>query len=216
MRGYNIENYIGMKFNHLTLLKDLKKLDNHNSKLALFKCDCGNLKEIAFTTVFNGNIKSCGCIQGNMPLTAKAKQQKSLLHTYSNKTIKSNTSGYCGISIVNGKYRVRIQLNKKSKHIGYFFTLEEAIQARKKAEKEYFRPVLDKYSTKRLRLSSKPFSILRYVSYYLQLNLLNILNINGTGNSFAFTNNDTVAFYLYYIIFFIIADKWLIIILYSL
>lgn len=38
MRGYNIDDYINRKYNHLTLIKNLNKLDKHNSKLALFRC----------------------------------------------------------------------------------------------------------------------------------------------------------------------------------
>lgn len=36
MRGYNIDDYINRKYNHLTLIKNLNKLDKHNSKLAFF------------------------------------------------------------------------------------------------------------------------------------------------------------------------------------
>ena len=52
---------------------------------------------------------------------------------------QSNT-GYTGVYWfdVTGKYVVKIGLNKKSIHIGYFDTLEQAIEARKQAEIEYF------------------------------------------------------------------------------
>lgn len=145
MRGYNIDDYIGKKFNHLTLIKNLNKINKDNSKMALFKCDCGNEKELVFTQVLNGEVKTCGCKRGYLSIKAKAKQRNKLLDTYSTKTIKSNKTGYTGISMSNNKYRTRIQLNGKAIHLGYFDTLEQAIQARKEAEEKYFKPILDEY-----------------------------------------------------------------------
>lgn len=120
MKGYNIDDYIGKKFNHLTLIKNLNKLDKRNSKLALFKCDCGNTKEMAFTQVLNNKVKTCGCEQGKTTVNSQLKKQKSLLDFYTSKTQKNNKTGTTGITIVNGKYRVRINLNKKAIHIRIF------------------------------------------------------------------------------------------------
>ena len=94
MRGYNIDNFIGKKFNKLTLIKNLNKIDKYNSKLALFECNCGNVKELAFTQVLKGRIKSCGCMQGNLSNIEKEKQRSSLLSFYSNKTQKNNSTGH--------------------------------------------------------------------------------------------------------------------------
>lgn len=138
MRGYNIDDYTGRKFNHLTLIKNLNRIDSHNSKLALFKCDCGNVKEIVFTQVLNGVVKSCGCKQGHLNKHSRKKQKETLLELYKNSTMKNNLTGYTGISIVNGKYRVRIQKNGKQHHLGYRDNIEEAIQLRAEGEKKYF------------------------------------------------------------------------------
>lgn len=55
------------------------------------------------------------------------------------KKYKNNKSGYVGVfyNKENEKWRVIIKVDKKQKHIGYFLTIEEAIEARKKAEIEY-------------------------------------------------------------------------------
>lgn len=142
MRGYNINDYVGKKFNSLTLIKNLNKIDENNSKLALFKCDCGNVKEIAFTQVLRNEVKSCGCKQGCLNNINKKKQTHSLLNFYSNNKMKNNLSGHTGISIVNNKYRARIQINKNSVHLGYFDNEDDAIKARKDAEEKYFKPIL--------------------------------------------------------------------------
>lgn len=150
MRGYNIDDYIGRRFNHLTLIKNLNKLDHRNSKLALFRCDCGNTKELVFTQVLHGEITSCSCQNKgkNSNLTSTNVRNKHI-EFYKNKTQKNNKTGHTGISLVGGKYRVRIQINHKSKHIGYFDNLQDAIKARKNAEDKYFKPILDKYEKKR-------------------------------------------------------------------
>lgn len=50
----------GMKFNHLTAIEASGK-DKHNNLFWIWKCDCGNEKEIRACNVTNGGTKSCGC-----------------------------------------------------------------------------------------------------------------------------------------------------------
>lgn len=52
---------------------------------------------------------------------------------------KNNSSGYNGVRWYNAlnEWHVQIQVDKKKIHIGYFENLEEAINARKKADKLY-------------------------------------------------------------------------------
>lgn len=51
----------GMRFNSLVALKDTKK-DKKGQYYWLFKCDCGNEKEIIGYMVRTGKQKSCGCL----------------------------------------------------------------------------------------------------------------------------------------------------------
>lgn len=52
---------------------------------------------------------------------------------------KSNKTGHLGISLTSyGKYRARIMVDGKEIRLGNFWNLNEAINARKKAEKKYF------------------------------------------------------------------------------
>lgn len=145
MRGYNIDDYVGQRFGHLVLIKNLNKIDKRCSKLALFKCDCGKTKELVFTQVLSGEVTSCSCQnKGKNSNLASLDVRKKQIEFYKTKTQKNNKTGYTGISIVNGKYRVRIQINHKAKHIGYFNNLQDAIKARKIAEEKYFKQLLDK------------------------------------------------------------------------
>lgn len=51
---------------------------------------------------------------------------------------KSNKSGYVGVLKVKNKWIAQITFNYKNIHLGVFDTVEEAIDARKKAEIKYF------------------------------------------------------------------------------
>lgn len=56
------------------------------------------------------------------------------------KILPNNTSGITGVSWDKrkNKWRARIKYNQKEIHLGYFNTKEEAAEARKQAELEYF------------------------------------------------------------------------------
>lgn len=121
MRGYDIDDYIGKRFNHLTLIKNLNKINKNNSKIALFKCDCGNTKELVFTQVLHGEITSCSCQNKgkNSNLTSQLVRAKRN-DFYKTRIQKNNKTGYTGISKSGNKYRVRLQQNKISRHIRLF------------------------------------------------------------------------------------------------
>lgn len=49
----------------------------------------------------------------------------------------NNTSGATGVRYEAGKWRVRIKINGKLKHLGRFNTFDEAVEARELANNEY-------------------------------------------------------------------------------
>lgn len=52
---------------------------------------------------------------------------------------KNNKLGVKGVSLTpHGRYRARIMVNRKEIRLGHFEKIEDAIAARKKAEKKYF------------------------------------------------------------------------------
>lgn len=53
------------------------------------------------------------------------------------KRFKTNTSGISGVSFIRNKWRARIYVDGKEKHLGIFDKKEDAIFARVAAEKEY-------------------------------------------------------------------------------
>lgn len=46
----------------LTLVRELPKRSNDKHKIGLWRCDCGNTKEIVSSHVRNGYTQSCGCL----------------------------------------------------------------------------------------------------------------------------------------------------------
>ena len=64
-----------------------------------------------------------------------------------NKPTKRSTTGYRGVYRIKGsdKYKAVINFKGEVIYLGSFKTVEEAAEARKRAEKEYFKPVLKKY-----------------------------------------------------------------------
>jgi hypothetical protein len=64
----------GDRFNSLTVVNPCVRMDKHSNRYALFRCDCGNEKEMLAHPVKHGRVKSCGCYQ------AEAGREKLLKH----------------------------------------------------------------------------------------------------------------------------------------
>lgn len=94
-----IKSKAGMKFNHLTSIKKVRK-NSSNQNLWLFKCDCGGERISMFHLVSRGPFKCCGC---------KLKKPKLTLINclQCNKKFKPNSSKrkYCSVECFN-EYRV--------------------------------------------------------------------------------------------------------------
>lgn len=82
-----MDDFIGKKFNNLTILKEV---DKTYGRMVLCLCDCGNEKVIALSSVKGGCTKTCGCLQKEM--TSKAKKK---------------AHGMCGSRLENIYYMMR-------------------------------------------------------------------------------------------------------------
>jgi len=88
----------GEKYGRLTAIKETRK--NHNYLAYwLFKCDCGNEKELRANSVKAGEIKSCGCLQKEV----------------SKKNLTTHGGSYTNTYKTWQKMRARC-LNKNDKH----------------------------------------------------------------------------------------------------
>lgn len=75
------------KFNRLTGIKPVGKTKD-NKIIWLFKCDCGNLKELIGREVKSGHVKSCGCLNIER-ITSMGKANKTHGHASGGKLSKT-------------------------------------------------------------------------------------------------------------------------------
>lgn len=106
-------------------------------------CDCGGTVNVRATMLTSGHTTSCGCVKQELD---KEKDFKRIL-TYTDDTCiefakgigkpRANTSsdtGVRGVVLKDGKYQAQIRFRKKRYYLGRFSRLEDAVEARRKAE----------------------------------------------------------------------------------
>ena len=126
------------------LIKDYKWGENPNGYIRAYKYI--NKKVIAIllhrlvmnppkgTLVDHRNHNRTDCRKENLRMSSYSQ------NNMNKKVSCASTSGYSGVNFAKNrnKWGARIQLEHKRKWLGYFDTFEEAVAARKAAEKEYF------------------------------------------------------------------------------
>lgn len=131
-----------------------------HDEIWLCRCECGNIvkRTRGSLTSLNGKINSCGCRTEEMYIENSEKAIKKLKETnwidntsiskITRKTvIKSNTSGVTGVTWdkTRQKWAAQIIFKKKYYFLGRYTNKEDAIKARKVAEKKYHKNFLDWY-----------------------------------------------------------------------
>lgn len=158
---FKAQNIKGKRFGNLTVLEPTNRRDKNNGSVVWrCVCDCGNLKETTEAELKRGAVRSCGCIaqkfsreNGKKVLTEQAKKvcvENTRLDNLTAATAKNNTSGYKGVTWdgSRGKWRAQIVFKGKAYHLGRYNTIEQAVAARKQAEEELCKPILEKYNYK--------------------------------------------------------------------
>ena len=146
---------IGDRFGKLIVI-------DFDRKYAICKCDCGNIKSIRKTslTMKKCPTRSCGCIQrqvansiGNKTIAKNSRKQIERNVTYNtnfqvitqDKPPANNTSGVKGVSWNKGKkaWDAYIGIHGKRICLGRYAKFEDAVKARKRAEEEYYQPLIE-------------------------------------------------------------------------
>lgn len=103
-------------------------------------CDCGRETVVGQSLLKSGKTKSCGCLQAaiyrdNLKLV-DGTSVTALLAAKGGRLIKSNKSGYNGVYLdkKRGLWVAQITFKGKTRYLGAYGSLEQAVQARKQGE----------------------------------------------------------------------------------
>jgi hypothetical protein len=149
----------GQIFGRLTAIEETEEKDARGNILWRFKCSCGKEVMKCLANVKYGSVKSCGCLKKEMLLKRIPNIHKSLLFVEgtgvkriaSDKLSSNNTSGVKGVHwhIRSKKWCASIRFQNKSYTLGFFDKIEDAADARRKAEEKLHKPIIEKYMSKR-------------------------------------------------------------------
>lgn len=153
----NITDLSGKEFGFLKVLERAGKKKNQIT----WKCKCqkcGNIVIVEGSSLKRGHTKSCGCLRRETSAKTGAKRAAARkdfvdgtsLSAITRKTPNTNKSGVKGVFFDKSvkKWRANIWFKGKSHYLGSFINKEDAIKARRTAEKEMFESVLKKYDKK--------------------------------------------------------------------
>lgn len=150
---HKIDNLTGKKFGRLTVVdfaytKDTKAYWN-------CKCECGGTIVAKGTFLKTGNIVSCGCVKKTNRDEGLKQIKKAFVDGTSIKQISpdrklnsNNKTGIKGVSWSSQRhmYHAQITFKRKVYNLGFYERLEDAANARKKAEEELFDDFLAKHN----------------------------------------------------------------------
>lgn len=148
-----IRDITGQRFGRLVAVRPTDKRLS-GSVIWECKCDCGNTTYVASGNLIRDNTTSCGCYRKeNSSWLATKKDRIDGVSTIAlrRKRYSNNTTGVKGVSFDSTKQQYIAQIWIKGKHIylGTYKSLEEAAEARRDAEEQYHKPVLDQLEERR-------------------------------------------------------------------
>ena len=147
----------GRTFGCLTAVEFLK------SDFWRWQCSCGKIVDVRASAVKKGKVVSCGHVLSQV---SKQKIENNIVKHFdgtaipqitnivNGKTRPNSTTGVTGVTfhLTRGgkpRYRARIVVRRREIYLGDFVTLEAAAAARKAAEEKYFRPIIERFETRR-------------------------------------------------------------------
>lgn len=151
----NMAEIAGQRFGRLVAIQRLEEKRNSNY-LWLCQCDCGKTIKTTANALRFGNTKSCGCgrvdaalstiqIYGNVADHNRLIDGTNIERLELNRLQANNTSGYTGVQVYGEKYVALIGFKGRHYYLGSYDRLDDAIDARKKAEEELHGPFLEWY-----------------------------------------------------------------------
>lgn len=139
----------GQRFGKLTALEPAENIGSMTAWLC--QCDCGREAVVKTQRLRDGRTVSCGCAEPKKGLAALTYIDGTCVEMIRSRTVRSNnTSGVPGVDWLEKKQRWRASICFKGKrrYLGCYEKFEDAVRARKQAEKDVFEPFLDACSGK--------------------------------------------------------------------
>ncbi len=141
MRHPVLKDFVGKRFGKLTVLAYVgKEAGMHKWKC---RCDCGKESVVGQSLLQSGKTKSCGCLQAatyreNLKLI-EGTSVTALLAVKGGRLLKSNKSGYNGVYLDKrrGRWVAQITFQGKTRYLGAYENLEQAVKARQMGEEIY-------------------------------------------------------------------------------
>lgn len=146
---------VGMKVGRLEVIENASR-----KGYVVCKCACGKVKTIRATQLTKADpVQSCGCVQREgasakgadlakrnfAPFYADSLQFHTNFHVIESDKPNSNTkSGHKGVwfNEKRGLWEAYISIHRKRIFLGRYSTKDEAVHARKRAEEEYYEPLI--------------------------------------------------------------------------
>ncbi len=144
----------GQRFGRLWVvgLAPLPMPDSGGTKQGwLCKCDCGNEVIVRARSLKSGDTRSCGCgVKDALLNNNRVKRYDGTSITAINPERGANSNSQTGARGVywserERRYIAKIGVRNKNITLGRFKNIDDAIYARKKAEEEYYAPIIAKY-----------------------------------------------------------------------
>lgn len=132
----------GQVFGRLTVIRPIKN-QNVNRQSYICICDCGNIVTVRRDRLLSGGTKSCGCLSRERGMPKNWKDDfvdGTQLSKIQSKPTKSNISGVVGVNWdkSRGKWQASLRFKGHKYNLGRFESFDDAVDARKAAEKEIF------------------------------------------------------------------------------
>ncbi|MEG0285037.1 MAG: hypothetical protein RR494_02655 [Vagococcus sp.] len=150
------EDLTGLRFGRLKVI-EITDRRIQDKPTWVCQCDCGRTTQAVSGDLKNNKVKSCGCLvseTGEKNVKKAMEKQKNVEGTNLTRIkldkplLRNNTTGVTGVikHKKSGKWLAQIQFKGKDVYLGIYSEKRDAINARKKAEEKYFKPILEKYN----------------------------------------------------------------------
>lgn len=146
-------------FGRLTALRQDEGKDSGGSIIWICRCECEREVSVPSKDLISGNTRSCGCLLSDFTGALQSRNEQEytvdgvFVPILTKKIATNNVTGVKGVSVQHLKsgrirYMSNITIKGKRKYLGVFDRLEDAIDARRRAEEIYHKPYIDALEAK--------------------------------------------------------------------